>query len=254
MLELRRELGDRFEHFQSLDSFEKSSYVLGSEAWEEYSSGLLGLIKDFVLSVWEERKVRLYGEHANVHQSHSQNDSGDLRGIAGGDGELGCLCGKADTSHLCDGSAHSSGCVVNGYGCRLSYYYYLQHTTAPHAHNAYSGVRSILNNLNSTCMQDVYHWWISGLNHVSIGWPRPLWTFTSPVHYSRCPQELWTHHSILFINGQHSLLGEVKHRNTVIIVCTCVLQCIGVDVYTYRIAMYLIYPMPRPCTLYTNIH
>ena len=114
MLELRRELGGRFEHFQSLDSFEKSSYVLGSEAWEEYSSGLLGLIKDFVLSVWEERKVRLYGEHANVHQSHSQNDSGDLRGVAGGDGELGCLCGKAGTSHLCDGSAHSSGCVVNG--------------------------------------------------------------------------------------------------------------------------------------------
>ena len=39
---------------------------------------------------------------------------GDLRGVAGGDGELGCLCGKAGTSHLCDGSAHSSGCVVNG--------------------------------------------------------------------------------------------------------------------------------------------
>ena len=33
--------------------------------------------------------------------------------IAGGDGELGCLCGKAGTSHLCDDSAHSSGCVVN---------------------------------------------------------------------------------------------------------------------------------------------
>ena len=76
-----------------------------------------------MLSVWEERKVRLYGEHANVHQPHSQNDSGDLRGVAGGDGELGCLCGKAGTSHLCDGSAHSSGCVVNGYGCCLSYYY-----------------------------------------------------------------------------------------------------------------------------------
>ena len=40
--------------------------------------------------------------------------SGDLRGVAGGDSELGCLCGKAGTSHLCDGSAHSSGCVVNG--------------------------------------------------------------------------------------------------------------------------------------------
>ena len=57
-------------------------------------------------------KVRLYGEHANVHQSHSQNDSGDLRGVAGGDGELGCLCGKAGTSHVCDGSAHSSGCSI----------------------------------------------------------------------------------------------------------------------------------------------
>ena len=91
MLELRRELRDRFERFQSLDSFTKSSYVLGSEAWEGYSSGLLSLIKDFVLSVWEERKARLYDEHANVHQSHSQNDSGDLRGVARGDGELGCL-------------------------------------------------------------------------------------------------------------------------------------------------------------------
>ena len=38
-----------------------------------------------MLSVWEVRKVRLYGEHANVHQSRSQNDSGDLRGVAGGD-------------------------------------------------------------------------------------------------------------------------------------------------------------------------
>ena len=55
-----------------------------------------------------------------VHQSHSQNDSGDLRGVAGGDGELGCLCGKAGTS---DGSAR---CVVNGYGC-----YYLLYTLLP---------------------------------------------------------------------------------------------------------------------------
>ena len=36
-----------------------------------------------------------------------------LRGVAGGDGELGCLCGKAGTGRVCDGSAHSSGCVVN---------------------------------------------------------------------------------------------------------------------------------------------
>ena len=37
------------------------------------------------------------------------HNSGDLRGVTGEDGELGC------TSHLCDGSAHSSGCVVNGF-------------------------------------------------------------------------------------------------------------------------------------------
>ena len=61
--------------------------------------------------VYGRKKVRLYGKHANVHQSHSQNDSGDLRGVAGGDGELGCLCGKAGTSHF------SSGCMVNGSKC-----------------------------------------------------------------------------------------------------------------------------------------
>ena len=79
-----------------------------------------------MLSVWEER---LYGEHTNVHQSHSQNDSGDLRGVAGGDGELGCLCGKAGTSHLCDGSAHSFGCLVNGSNAQtpVIYVYKLAH-------------------------------------------------------------------------------------------------------------------------------
>ena len=41
-----------------------------------HGSGLFSLIKDYVLSVWEERKVSYYGEYANVHQSHSQNDSG----------------------------------------------------------------------------------------------------------------------------------------------------------------------------------
>ena len=105
MLELRRELGDRFEHFQSLDSFEKSSYVLGSEVWEEYSSGLLG----------SKTLCLVYGYMANtlMFTSLILRMTGDLRGVAGGDGELGCLCGKAGTSHLCDGSAHSSGCVVN---------------------------------------------------------------------------------------------------------------------------------------------
>ena len=64
-----------FERFQSLDSFAKSSYVLGSEAWEEYSRWVVRFNQRLCA------EVRLYGEHANVHQSHSQNDSGDLRGM-----------------------------------------------------------------------------------------------------------------------------------------------------------------------------
>ena len=53
MLDLSRELGVRFEHFQSLDSFAKSSFVLGSEAWEQFYYS--GLFKDLVYG----RKGRL---------------------------------------------------------------------------------------------------------------------------------------------------------------------------------------------------
>ena len=74
----------------------------------------------------------------------------------------------------------------------------------------------IANNLNITCMQDVYHWWISGLeglNHVSIGWPRPLWT--SPVPYTILgalkTSGPTTASSSSVVNM--GLLGEVKHRN-----------------------------------------
>ena len=48
----------------------------------------------------------------SIYQSHSQHDSWDLRGVAGGDGKLECLCGKAGAS--CVRDAHSSGCMVYG--------------------------------------------------------------------------------------------------------------------------------------------
>ena len=48
---------------------------------------------------------------------------GKQRGVAGGDGELGCQCGKAGTSHVCDGSAHSSRCVVNGSNATAAFCY-----------------------------------------------------------------------------------------------------------------------------------
>ena len=50
-------LGDKYIDF---DYLEKTSYVLGSELWEDYFS-LLQL--KFLVDVWESRKLRLYGEN-----------------------------------------------------------------------------------------------------------------------------------------------------------------------------------------------
>ena len=47
---------DGFEHFQSLDSFRKASFILGSELWEDKFGSLLSLVKGFILDVWELRK------------------------------------------------------------------------------------------------------------------------------------------------------------------------------------------------------
>ena len=44
---------------------------------------------------------QLHGRSAITDVVSAQDDSGDLRGVAGGDGELGCLCGKAGTSVIC---------------------------------------------------------------------------------------------------------------------------------------------------------
>ena len=129
-------LGDEFEHFQSLGSFEKASFVFGSESWENKCGSMLDLVKSYIIDVWELRKVRLYGDNPSVQQSHSQIAPGELQGVAGGGGEL-CLEGETNTgisvcsSNVCSstvcssvclctecslssGSAHSSGHVVNG--------------------------------------------------------------------------------------------------------------------------------------------
>ena len=57
---LQELLGDGFENFESLDSFEKSSFVLGSELWEDDFSSMLDLVKEYIVDVWELRKARLY--------------------------------------------------------------------------------------------------------------------------------------------------------------------------------------------------
>ena len=100
LCKLQELLGDRFEHFESLDSFEKASFVLGSELWEDDFRSMLDLVKDYIIDVWELRKVRLYDENFSVPQSQCQNASGEL-GDVGGGGRLSCLHGKVDTTISC---------------------------------------------------------------------------------------------------------------------------------------------------------
>ena len=43
----------KYKDFESLDKVEKSSYVLGSELWESKFDGLLSLVKEYIIDVWE---------------------------------------------------------------------------------------------------------------------------------------------------------------------------------------------------------
>ena len=74
--------------------------ILGSELWEDKFVSLLGLVKGFILDLWELRKVRLYGNNPRLQQTQSQIASGELQGVTGGRGELRCLGGETDTSCL----------------------------------------------------------------------------------------------------------------------------------------------------------
>ena len=57
---LQELLEDEYEDFESLDKVEKSSYVLGSELRESKFDGLLSLVKEYIIDVWEIRKHKLY--------------------------------------------------------------------------------------------------------------------------------------------------------------------------------------------------
>ena len=61
---LQELLGDKYIDFDSLNYLEKTSYVLGSELWEDDFSSMLSIVKEFIVDVWETRKLRLYGENA----------------------------------------------------------------------------------------------------------------------------------------------------------------------------------------------
>ena len=56
MKKLQELLEDDYEDFESLGNVEKLSYVLGSELWESKFDGLLGLVRKYIVEMWEIRK------------------------------------------------------------------------------------------------------------------------------------------------------------------------------------------------------
>ena len=67
------------EDFESLDNVEKSSYMLGSELWESKFDGLLSLVEEYIVDVWEILKHKLYDSDSGPGQQlHSQSSHGDL--------------------------------------------------------------------------------------------------------------------------------------------------------------------------------
>ena len=134
MKKLQELLEDDYEDFESLDNVEKSSYVLGSELWESKFDGLLALVKEYIVDVWEIRKHKLYdSDSGSGLQLRTQSSPGERSGKFSQNGKFGQngkfsqngkfgqngMSGQKGKVHLgpnVSSSAHYHGCVVNGSG------------------------------------------------------------------------------------------------------------------------------------------
>ena len=71
---LKQLLGARYAEFETLSAVEKTSYVLGSENWEDNFDALLHLVKEFIVAVWEVQKHAVWevrpeeSEHTTLFQ------------------------------------------------------------------------------------------------------------------------------------------------------------------------------------------
>ena len=61
---LQELLGDNYSTFDLLNNLEKTSYVLGSELWEDDFSFLLSIVTEFLVEVLETRNLNLYGDNS----------------------------------------------------------------------------------------------------------------------------------------------------------------------------------------------
>ena len=81
-----------YQHFESLNSFERALFMLNSELWVEESSSMLDLVKGYIVDVWELRRAKLYGKNPNVQQPQQSQIS---------PGELGVLLGAVVSWGVC---------------------------------------------------------------------------------------------------------------------------------------------------------
>ena len=133
MKKLQEFLEDDYEDFESLENVEKSSYVLGSELWESKFDGLLALVKEYIVDVWEIRKHKLYNSDSGSGlQLHARSSPGERNGKFSQNGKFGpngkfsqngkfgqngiYEKGKVHLGPNVSSSAHYRGCVVNGSG------------------------------------------------------------------------------------------------------------------------------------------
>ena len=136
---LKQLLGARYAEFETLSAVEKTSYVLGSEYWEDDFDALLHLVKEFIVAIWEVRKQKLYGNDSHPGQLQHQSSAGDRGPVAGVGGRVG-KSGKSGVSHgkgeghvvfvMCVAppahvGAWSMAVVL---GQPFEYYYYCTHT------------------------------------------------------------------------------------------------------------------------------
>ena len=114
-----QELLDDYENFESLENVEKSSYVLGSELWESKFDGLLALVKEYIVDVWEIQKHKLYdSDSGSGLQLHTKSSPGERSGKFSQNGKFGQngMSGQKGKVYLgpnASSSAHDHGCVVN---------------------------------------------------------------------------------------------------------------------------------------------
>ena len=93
MKKLQELLEDDYEDFESLENVEKSSYVLGSEVWESKFDGLLALVKEYIVGVWEIRKHKLYdSDSGSGLQFHFLSSHGERIGKFSQNGKFGQNC------------------------------------------------------------------------------------------------------------------------------------------------------------------